>query len=503
MNDQIPGGRGTGSGRRSSRLQGTGKTVLVDVPADEDELCQAVLSGLPGTIEVTLQTLADGLHHLTHGLARQRGESLDADKTRHVADALGRQRLDRPYVRGGDGKLKSATWDEAFDAIKSKLDGVAGAEIGAIAGDLQGVEGLYSAKQLLRSLDSPNTDCRQSGAKLGGARGSYLFNTTIAGIEDADAILLVGTNPRKEATVLNARIRKAWLAHKLEIMRIGEPEDLTYEVMELGNNPADLAAIAEGRHDALKVLKDAERPMIIIGESALARPDGAAILHACAKVAEAGGVVKEGWNGFNVLHAAAARVGGLDIGFLPADGGKDVGEMLKPGALKVLFLLGADEVNASASDAFKVYLGSHGDRGAHVADVILPAAAYTEQDALYVNTEGRVQAAMRAAFPPGDAKADWAIFRALSAVLSKTLPFDTLEACRAQLFSEYEHLAVLDEVPSEAVDLNATGQAGTIDTAPFSSSIADYYLTNSIARASSVMAECSAMFGAPQAVAAE
>ena len=381
-----------------------------------------------------------------------------SDKTRHVADALGRQRLDRPYVRGGDGKLKSATWDEAFDVIKSKLDGVAGAEIGAIAGDLQGVEGLYSAKQLLRSLDSSNTDCRQSGAKLGGARGSYLFNTTIAGIEDADAILLVGTNPRKEATVLNARIRKSWLAHKLEIMRIGEPEDLTYEVMELGNNPADLAAIAEGRHDALKVLKDAERPMIIIGESALARPDGAAILHACAKVAEAGGVVKEGWNGFNVLHAAAARVGGLDIGFLPADGGKDVGEMLKPGALKVLFLLGADEVNASASDAFKVYLGSHGDRGAHVADVILPAAAYTEQDALYVNTEGRVQAAMRAAFPPGDAKADWAIFRALSAVLSKTLPFDTLEACRAQLFSEYEHLAVLDEVPSEAVDLNATGQ---------------------------------------------
>ena len=281
--------------------------------------------------------------------------------------------------------------------------------IGAIVGDLATVEEMFALKGLIGKLGSPNIDCRQDGSKLHPkfGRASYLFNSTIAGVDQADAILIIGSNPRREAPVLNARIRKRWLRGGVQIGVIGEPADLTYKYNYLGAGPETLAQVAEKPPAAMT------KPMFVVGAAAFARPDGAAVLASLAKAALATGVVKEGWNGFNVLHNAASRVGGLDLGLVPGDGGLDAPSMAKAGALDVLFNLGADEIDVQPG-AFVVYIGTHGDRGAHRADVILPGAAYTEKTGIYVNTEGRPQFADRAVFPPGDAREDWSILRALS-----------------------------------------------------------------------------------------
>ena len=297
---------------------------------------------------------------------------------------------------------------------------------------------MFALKLLAGELGSPNIDCRQDGAKLDPAlgRATYLFNTTIAGIEQADAILLVGTNPRHEAPVLNSRILKRvrQCQGRLPIGLIGIEADLTYAYDYLGAGPETLAKVADGSHQFLKRLEGAERPMLILGQGALARPDGAAVLALAAKAAVAMGALKPelGWNGFNVLHTAAARAGGLDLGFVPGKGGRDIDGILdgaSGGEIDVVYLLGADEIEmARLGRAFVIYQGSHGDAGAHRADVILPGAAYTEKNAIYVNTEGRAQMTGRAIFPPGDAREDWKIVRALSSALGKTLPFDTLQA---------------------------------------------------------------------------
>ena len=350
-----------------------------------------------------------------------------SDKTRHIVDGLKTQRLDRPYVRV-DGKLKPATWPQAFAAIAAKVKKTSAARIGAIAGDLASVEEMFALKALMDKLGVVNIDCRQDGSKLDPkfGRASYLFNPTIAGIEEADAIMIIGANPRLEAPVLNARIRKRWLKGDCLIGVIGEKADLTYAYNYLGAGPDSLAAFAE--HPPA----DKAKPMFILGAGALARPDGAAVLGLAAKAALSLGVVKDGWNGFNVLQSAASRVGGLDLGLVPGQGGLDALAMAKAGALDVLFNLGADEIDIEPG-AFVVYLGTHGDKGAHRADVILPGAAYTEKTGIYVNTEGRPQFAERAVFPPGEAREDWAILRALSEAIGAKLPFDSLGALRAAL----------------------------------------------------------------------
>jgi NADH-quinone oxidoreductase subunit G len=417
-----------------------------------------------------------------------------SDKTRYVWDGLKMQRLDRPYVRR-DGRLVPATWSEAFAAIAAKVKAAAPAKVGALIGDLASVEEVFALKALMDRLGSKNIDCRQDGAALDPASGraTYVFNPGIAGIEDADAILLVGTDPRHEASVLNARIRKRWRMGGLRVGVIGPQVDLTYSYEYLGAGPESLADLA-GAGTFAETLRAAERPMVIVGQGALARPDGAAVLSLAAKVALAAGAVKEGWNGFAVLHTAAARVGALDVGAVPGEGGLDVAAMCAPGALDVAFLMGADEVDV-APGAFVVYLGTHGDRGAHRADVILPGAAYPEKSGLYVNTEGRVQFANRAAFPPGEAREDWAILRALSEVLKQTLPFDSLMALRALLVEAYPHLGHVDEaLAADPAALSALAQkGGATDKAAFVSAVEDFYLTNPIARASAVMAECSAL----------
>ena len=431
-----------------------------------------------------------------------------SDKARHVWDGLRTQRLDQPYVRR-NGALEPCTWDEAFAAIAGKLKGLDGKRFGAIAGDLAAAEEMFALKLLAETLGSPNIDCRQDGAKLDPAlgRATYLFNTTIGGIEDADAVLFVGTDPRVEAPVLNSRFLKRWhkLEGKLPVGLIGTEVDLTYPYDYLGGGPETLAKMADGSHAFAKTLQEAQKPMIVMGQAALARADGAAVLALAAKTAKQVGAIEDGWNGFNVLHTAAARVAGLDLGFVPGKGGLDVEAMLAAagkGDIDVVYLLGADEIDTDRlGDAFVIYQGSHGDRGAHRADVILPGAAYTEKGGTYVNTEGRAQLTARAIFPPGEAREDWTILRALSAVLGQALPFDSLQELRGKMYAAYPHLALLDLVePADAASISKiAGQAAKPGKDRFGLTIEDYYLSNPVARASAIMASLSAMHaGGPE-----
>ena len=420
-----------------------------------------------------------------------------SDKTRYACDGLLRQRLDRPYIREA-GKLRAATWAEAFAAVAAKVKAAKPERIGVIAGDVQDAESMKAALDLFGGLGVTSLDCRQDGAQVGGGqREAYLFNTTIAGLDQADAILLVGCNPRLEAPVLNARLRKAWISGRAQIGVIGERVDLTYDYEHLGAGPASLKTLVKAKSGFAKVLKDAKNPVIIVGGGALAREDGSAVLAMAAGAAKTFGAVREDWNGFNVLHTAASRVGGLDLGFLPGEGGLSARQMVAKGALDVLLLLGADEADLSQTDAFVVYLGTHGDAGAHRADVILPGAAYTEKNGLYVNTEGRVQMASRAVFPKGEAREDWAILRALSERLGAKLPYDSLDHLRAKLFADHPSFGQIDYAPGAATaagfDLGAVGGEGEADDAVFGPAIKDFYLTNPIARASVTMAECSAV----------
>jgi len=435
-----------------------------------------------------------------------------SDKARHACDGLSRQRLDTPYIRK-NGKLAPATWAEAFAAVAARVEQTKPERMAAVVGDLAAAEEIKALKDLMTALGVVHLDCRQDGAKLGGPRPAYLFNTTIAGVEAADVLLLIGTNPRWEAPVLNVRIRKTWINSGIKIANVGAPVDLTYPVEQLGANPSVLEALADGSHAFATVLKNAKRPMLILGASAVARPDGAAILRLAAKIALGAGIIDGGWVGFNVLHTAASRVAALDLGFVPGKNGRNVAgivEGAQKGEIDFIYSLGADEFPADKlGHAFVVYQGSHGDVGAHNADVVLPGAAYTEKDGLYVNFEGRVQEAERAAFPPGEAKEDWAILRALSDVLGKRLPYDDREALRVAIVADAPHFALLDKVPDHgAADpaiWNAVGADGPVDPAlPLGSAITDYYLTNPIARASRTMAECSRVFAhGAQAMAAE
>jgi NADH-quinone oxidoreductase subunit G len=364
---------------------------------------------------------------------------------------------------------------------------------------------MFALKELLAKCGSANVATQGGdGFEPKAGRASYIFNPGIAGIEQADALLIVGSNPRKEAAVLNARIRKRWRSGQLKIGVIGAKADLTYDYDYLGAGTETLSDLAAGKHSFADVLKKAKNPIVLVGAGAVARHDGGAVLASAAKLALDIGAVKDGWNGFGVLHDTASRVGALDVGFAGGAGGLNAAQMTTFGTLDVLFLLGADEIKVP-DGTFVVYIGTHGDRGAHRADVILPGAAYTEKSGIYVNTEGRVQMANRASFPPGEAREDWAIVRALSDVLAKKLPYDSLGALRQALFKAVPHLMRIDQVEAGLADgiktLAANG--GRVEKAPFKTSVEDFYLTNPIARASAVMAECSRLASGQMLTAAE
>jgi NADH-quinone oxidoreductase subunit G len=421
-----------------------------------------------------------------------------SDKTRQAVDGLLRQRLDRPYVRK-DGQLKPATWKEALDAIAAKLSGVSGDKVAAIAGDLADVESMAALKDLMTALGSTSIDCRQDGMKVDpSVRASYLFNSTIAGIEEADALLIVGSNPRWEAAVLNARIRKRYLMGGFKVGVVGQAVDLTYKYDHLGTGPATLQDLVDGKHSFADVLKGAKKPMIIVGTGALMRDDGAQVLGAARKLADAVGAVTDEWNGFNVLHTAAGRVGGLDVGFVPGEGGRDTRAIVEgaaKGEVEVVWLHHADEIAGERlGKAFVIYQGHHGDRGAHRADVILPGAAYTEKNATWVNTEGRVQRGRLAVFPPGDAREDWTIIRALSEVLGKTLPYNTLAQLRDRMIAANEVFGRIDEVVPAEWKTFGDDTPLSADAKAFALPIENFYMTDPISRASLVMAECTDVY---------
>lgn len=443
-----------------------------------------------------------------------------SDKGRFSVDGLKRRRLDRPWVRV-HGKLMQASWQEAFVALARRLDGVSGYQIGAIAGDLCDAESLCALKDLMTSLGSPNLDCRQDNAWYDlSAREGYLFNSGILGIEEADALLLVGTHPRHEAPVLNARIRKRFLdagRGGFSIGMIGHAlTDPTYPAELLGDGPEVLKKLLEGSHPFAETLKTAKRPMIIIGHGVLTRPDASAIYDACKKLAVQTGAIAEGWNGLNILHTAASRVGALELGFLPGTRGRNASGMLR-GGVDVLWLLGADEfpIDKIGADTFVVYQGHHGDAAAARADIILPGAAYTEKPGTYVNTEGRVQRSFRAVFPPGEAREDWRILRAFSEVIGKTLPYDTLDALRDRMAEVNPAFRQIGSAAQPSVQIEGQGaptsSAAAVPAAqeegfaanPFRPVMQDYYQTNPISRASPTMADCSRVYGPVRAVAAE
>jgi NADH-quinone oxidoreductase subunit G len=403
-------------------------------------------------------------------------EEWASDKTRHAVDGLVRRRLDRPYVRR-DGRLVEATWAEAFAAVKVAAD-AAGSGVAAIAGDLVDAETMYAAKALLRSLGSDLLEGRQTGLDYDTTNlAAVNFNTTIAGIETADAILIVGSNVRWEAPLVNTRIRKAMKAGA-KIFAIGPEIDLTYQVQWLGN---DLALLADLPKDVAEAFAKAQRPALIIGGGGLKSGAQGATL----ALVETLNLIREGWNGYNALHMAASRMAGLMLGYAHPGGIAALAEK----APKLVFLLGADEVSADRfPGATKVYIGHHGDNGAAQADIILPGAAYTEKFGTWVNLEGRVQRGQRAVFPPGDARDDWTILRALSDTLGVRLPFDTLEGLRAAMAAEVPDLGneglIRYEWAPPSLDAKASGPTGY--------PIKDFYLTNPIARASATMERCSA-----------
>ncbi len=443
---------------------------------------------------IRIDTRGEAVLRILPRLNEEVNEEWLGDKSRHACDGLKAQRLDRPYVRK-DGKLVEASWDEALTLVAEKLKGAKGSEVAAVAGNLADVESIVALKDVMVALGSPNLECRQDGAKIDATdRASYLMNTGIQGLEQADVALFIGTDIRHEAPLVNTRLRKAYLKNGMQAFNVGAAFDLTYPVTQLGDNPQVLEQIASGTHAVSKALKDAKNPIIILGAGALARGDGAAVLATVKKIASTCNVVREGWNGYNMLHYAAARVGALDVGFVPAAGGRDMAGIvdgITKKEIKAVYLLGVDEIDMSYfGDAFVVYQGHHGDIGAHRADVVLPAAAYTEKDGLYVNTEGRVQEARRAVFPKGQAKEDWAILQMVAKHLGKALPYATQADLRARVVKEFPHFAQMDIRP------NATWSAETsatqsIKAEGFDYPIRNFYMTDPISRASKTMAQCS------------
>ncbi|MFZ3581294.1 NADH-quinone oxidoreductase subunit NuoG [Loktanella sp. DJP18] len=390
------------------------------------------------------------------------------DKTRFVFDGLRRQRLDTPYIRE-HGKLRKADWPEALAAAAAAMQGK---KIAGLVGDLAPVEAAFALKQLIEGQGG-HVECRTDGAQLpAGKRGAYVGTATIADIDHADKILLIGTNPRAEAPVLNSRIRRSW-SRGADVILVGDAVDLTYDYEHMGTDRAALAHLAD-----LDMTSLADKNcLVIVGQGALTGDDGAAVL------ATVQGIVAKSNAKLLILHTAASRVGAMDVGAV-TEGGMTAA---LDGA-DVVFNMGADEIEVPAGP-FVIYQGSHGDRGAHRADIILPAAAYTEENGVFVNTESRPQLALRASFPPGQAKENWAILRALSAEIGSVLPFDSLAALRRTLIAAHPHLGQIDVVAeNEAASLDE----GTLGSGNFSSAVKDFYLSNPIARASTLMAELSA-----------
>jgi len=413
-----------------------------------------------------------------------------SDKSRFSCDGLVSQRLDAPLIKE-NGTFKKVSWAEALNHVADKMAATPASKMQAMVGDLCDTESIMALKDFMNQAGCENLECRQDGADLAAdLRGGYLLNTGIASTEESDCVLLVGTNPRHEATLLNTRLRKCVLRNDIDVGYIGPSVDLTYGVEHLGNGAGTLAALARGEHPFCETLAAAEKPMIILGMSGLCRDDAAAVKAAASTLAQnIPNLLTDSWNGFNVLHTAASRVGALELGFVPSVEGQTV-------TPSFVYLMGADEcVDSVPADAFVVYQGHHGDAGAQRADVILPGAAYTEKHGTYVNTEGRVQLAKRVLTPVGDAREDWAIIRALSEVCGRPLPYESLDGVRARMAEVSPTLVTegVHDCPLTSIALQHAAQSkAQISATPFDRVVDNYYMTNSINRSSATMAKCTA-----------
>jgi NADH-quinone oxidoreductase subunit G len=407
-----------------------------------------------------------------------------SDKTRFCYDGLKYQRLDKPYVRK-DGKFFEVNFDEAISEIANKIKTLKPSEIAAFTGQLSAVEEIFALKKLLEKLEIKNFDCRLKGEKLDAAdRASYLFNTTISGIEEADACLLIGVNPRKDAPILNARIKKRSLSKKLKIASIGEDLDLTYSHKNLGTSAEILKNILEGKSEFCEILLKAEKPMLILGHDMLSRADGALILNYAKKIAEKFNMIRDGWNGFNFLSKSTGLINGLELGFTSSK----ADEILNSNP-KLVILHGVDDDLdfTKLQNTFVIYIGTHGDRGAHFADVILPASSYSEKDAIFINLEGRPQSTSKASFPVGQAQEDWKIILELAKKLGVDLGFSNLEELRKSIIQ----FANLNKI-SKASWVKYSELKGDFSDQKIAAEDFDFYLTNPIARASRTLSRCSA-----------
>ena len=418
------------------------------------------------------------------------------DRTRFACDGLLKQRLDTPYVRDYEsGRLRPAPWEEALRLTADRIKATAPEKIAAMSGDLSDVESVVALKDLLDGLGVSNYDCRSDGSVFDASRRcGYIMNTGIEGIEQADAIVLIGTFPRWEGTMVNARIRKNWFNNRTPIASIGEDLEHTYPVEHLGTGPKALEDLIDGKSAFSKKLKAAKNPMVIVGVGAFQRRDGAAIQARVRDLAETYKIVTKDWNGFNVLHTDAGLVGALDVGFV-----NDTFDMKKAG-LVYLLNVDSDIIDTIPDDSFVIYQGHHGDKGATRADVILPGAAYTEKNAIYVNTEGRVQLAQQAVYPPGEAREDWKIVRALSEKCGATLSYNSLIELRNRIIEDWPHMGVLDTLPDETWDKFGDPKTKISAGKAFISPVRNFYITNVITRASETMAKCEEAFLKPKEV---
>ena len=407
-----------------------------------------------------------------------------SDKTRYACDGLLKQRLDTPYIRE-NGRLKKSSWSQTLKLLITKLKSFDPNEIAGLVGDLADLEMIYCFKSFFeKSLGSTNLECRQDKIYINPEeRMNYIFNSSIKGIEDADLILLVGTNPRLEATILNARIRKAYINSRLKIYSIGNPGDLTYPYHNIGSNTSVVREIVSGSHEISNKIKKSKRPLVIIGESALYGKAGQYVFETLKNFLFSNNFIKKEWNALNILTQQASRVGAIDLGVHSINEKENFSffDKLDNDDFKFLYLLGVDNINFDKKDKFVVYQGSHGDKGAEIADIILPGAAYTEKNGLFVNLEGKLQNAYKASYPPGDAREDWVIFKDLATMMKKPLEYNNVKYLRESINKKIQQK--IDHV------VNKTNSIDFVDENISIKSI-DYYHTNPIARSSKVMSEC-------------
>jgi NADH-quinone oxidoreductase subunit G len=418
-----------------------------------------------------------------------------SDKSRFAYDGLLSQRLDKPYVRDNKGTLQPVSWNDAFTSVAQQLTSTPSHKIAALAGDLVDCESMLLMKRLMHHIGSQHLDCRVDGAYAdAGNPASFVFNTSLNDIDTADVCVLVGTNPRWEAPVLNIRLRRGVVNNGMQMFRIGFEHDQTYPVTDLGNDGLLLTDILAGKGKAAKALKSAKRPALIIGQSALQSSQGAVILNTCAQIAERYNLARDdGWNGFNILHTAANRVGGLDLGFVPDENGLCAMDMIPAthdGRISMMFLLGVDDIAHKISkNTFVVYIGHHGDKGASRADVILPGCAYTEKSAIYVNTEGRSQYAHKAVNPPGEAREDWQIIAELLSRMGHQKQYASIHDVRKELQKENSEFSENCSFSKRHWDPNM-GIKGTLLSEELHPVITNFYMTNVISNYSKIMAQC-------------